>query len=95
VPVRYVAPLEMNEGTHWGQGYNRLTNSCSASDRPNKRPLTFNIQKQENVYINSVVHRVYVYIFVILYNGLLMAHIQAETIRQVKYNFKVACCVRL
>jgi hypothetical protein len=40
--VWYVAPLEMNEGTHWGQGYNRLTNSCSAADRPNKRPLTFN-----------------------------------------------------
>jgi hypothetical protein len=23
VPVWYVAPLEMNEGTHWGQGYNQ------------------------------------------------------------------------
>jgi hypothetical protein len=49
VPVWYEAPLEMNEGTDWGQGYNRLTNSCSAADRPNKRPLTFN-------FVNKFVH---------------------------------------
>ena len=29
----YVAPLEMNEGTHWGQGYNRPT-GCSAEKAP-------------------------------------------------------------
>jgi hypothetical protein len=41
VPVWYVAPLEMNEGTHWGQGYNQPTKGCSAEERPNKRPLNF------------------------------------------------------
>jgi hypothetical protein len=40
VPVWYVAPLEMNVGTHWGQGYNQPTTGCSAEERPNKRPLT-------------------------------------------------------
>jgi hypothetical protein len=39
--VWYVAPLEMNEGTHWGQGYNEPTKGCSVEERPNKRPLTF------------------------------------------------------
>jgi hypothetical protein len=38
--VWYVAPLEMNEGTHWGQGYNQPPTGCSAEERPNKRPLT-------------------------------------------------------
>jgi hypothetical protein len=40
VTVWYVAPLEMNEETHWGQGYNQPTKGCSAEERPNKRPLT-------------------------------------------------------
>jgi hypothetical protein len=31
----------MNEGNHWGQGYNKPTTGCSAEERPNKRPLTF------------------------------------------------------
>jgi hypothetical protein len=43
VPVWYVAPLEMNEGTHWGQGYNQSTKGCSAEERPNKRPLTLTL----------------------------------------------------
>jgi hypothetical protein len=34
VPVWYVAPLEMNEGTHWGQGYNQPTKGCSAEEGP-------------------------------------------------------------
>jgi hypothetical protein len=35
----------MNEGTHWGQGYNQPTKGCSAEERPKKRPLTltFNV----------------------------------------------------
>jgi hypothetical protein len=40
VPVWYVAPLEMNEGTHWGQGYNRsLRLQCRR--RPNKATLEY------------------------------------------------------
>jgi hypothetical protein len=35
VPVWYVAPLEMNEGTHWGQGYNRSIR-LQCRRRPNK-----------------------------------------------------------
>jgi hypothetical protein len=31
----------MNEGTHWGQGYNQPTKGCSAEERPKKRLLTF------------------------------------------------------
>jgi hypothetical protein len=42
-----VAPLEMNEGTHWGQGYNQPTKGCSAEERPKKRPLTFFYQSHE------------------------------------------------
>jgi hypothetical protein len=38
--VWYVAPVEMNEGTYWGQGYNQPTKGFSAEERPNKRPLT-------------------------------------------------------
>jgi hypothetical protein len=47
VPAWYVVPLEMNEGTHWGQGYNQPTKGCTAEERPNKRPLTltFNIPR--------------------------------------------------
>jgi hypothetical protein len=37
-----MAPLEMNEGTHWGQGYNRYIR-LQCRRRPNKRPLTFNL----------------------------------------------------
>jgi hypothetical protein len=33
----------MNEGTHWGQGYNQPTKGCSAEERPNKRPLTLTL----------------------------------------------------
>jgi hypothetical protein len=40
VPVWYVAPLEMNEGTHWGQGYNRSIR-LQCRRRPNK--ATFNL----------------------------------------------------
>jgi hypothetical protein len=29
----------MNEGTHWGQGYNQPTKGCSAEEGPIKRPL--------------------------------------------------------
>jgi hypothetical protein len=43
VPVWYVAPLEMNEVTHWGQGYNQPPTGCSAEERPNKRPLTLTL----------------------------------------------------
>jgi hypothetical protein len=43
VLVWYVAPLEMNEGTHWGQGYNKPPTGCSAEERPNKRPLTLTL----------------------------------------------------
>jgi hypothetical protein len=32
--VWYVAPLEMNEGTHWGQGYNQPTKGCGAEEGP-------------------------------------------------------------
>jgi hypothetical protein len=45
VPVWYVAPLEMTEGTHWGQGYNQPTKGCSAEERPKKRPLTLTLHK--------------------------------------------------
>jgi hypothetical protein len=43
MPVWYLAPLEMNEGTRRDQGYNRPTKGCSAEERPSKRPLTFNL----------------------------------------------------
>jgi hypothetical protein len=39
VPLGAMAPLEMNEGTTSGVGYNKL-NSFSVED-PAKRPLTF------------------------------------------------------
>jgi hypothetical protein len=45
VPVWYVAPLEMNEGTHWGQGYNQ----------PIKRPLTV-LQTMEKVKTPTIHH---------------------------------------
>jgi hypothetical protein len=40
VPVWYVAPLEMNEATRWGQGYNRSIR-LQCRRRPNK--ATFNL----------------------------------------------------
>jgi hypothetical protein len=43
VPVWYVAPLEMKEGTHWGQGYNRSIR-LQCRRRPNK--ATFNLLPQ-------------------------------------------------
>jgi hypothetical protein len=41
VPVWYVAPLEMNEGTNWGQGYNRSIKAAVPKKGPIKRPLAF------------------------------------------------------
>jgi hypothetical protein len=38
VPAWYVAPLEMNEGTPWGQGYNKSTR-LQCRKRPKYRPL--------------------------------------------------------
>jgi hypothetical protein len=46
VPVWYVAPLEMNEGTHWGQGYNRLTVAVPKKG-PIKRHLTFSLRWEQ------------------------------------------------
>jgi hypothetical protein len=38
VPAWYVAPLEMNEGTPWAQGYNKSTR-LQCRKRPKYRPL--------------------------------------------------------
>jgi hypothetical protein len=40
VPVWYVAPLDMNEGTNWGQAYNRSIKAAVPKKGPIKRPLT-------------------------------------------------------
>jgi hypothetical protein len=53
VPVWYVAPLEMNDGTHLGQGYNQPTKGCSAEERPNKRPLTFKGRLSERNWLHT------------------------------------------
>jgi hypothetical protein len=47
-----MAPLEMNEGTPLGVGYNKL-NSFSVED-PAKRPLTFNLSHDGGNYQNSI-----------------------------------------
>jgi hypothetical protein len=51
MPVWYVAPLEMNEKTHWGQGYNQPPTGCSAEERPNKRPLTLTLTARSDGFI--------------------------------------------
>jgi hypothetical protein len=47
VPVWYVAPLEMKEGTHWDQGYNRSVR-LQCRRRPNK--AIFNLLKVCDIF---------------------------------------------
>jgi hypothetical protein len=44
VPAWYVAPLEMNEGTPWGQGYNKSTRlQCRKRPKYRLLPLPFTL----------------------------------------------------
>jgi hypothetical protein len=45
VSLFYVASLEMNEETHWGQGCNLPTKGCSAEEGPISDLLTFKTRR--------------------------------------------------